>query len=202
MQPSSAFQERVFIKAGGNLAEQLLRYERGGVPLPFSGKGKAFDLLFPSISSAVTHPSRTCAGQEYSEAAVSPCSGCGSKRIFELQIMPQVVTMLSQSGPLKEQEDKLELGWATVFCFCCAADCEQDWSEEASDCGNTKSLSCVTVMPPLSPRHQQAHITMRITSNIHKTRISNRMHQLDLESIAEIRCTCDAKMGLYSCFVV
>ena len=114
-----AFQERVFIKAGGELSDQVLRYERSGRPLPFCGKGAAYDLLF--------------ATGEYKEDKIANCQQCGSRRTFELQIMPQLVTILSESGPLKDREEELELGWATVWCYFCAADCEsQEWQEEVA----------------------------------------------------------------------
>jgi pre-rRNA-processing protein TSR4 len=110
------FQERVFIRAGGELSDQLLRYERFGEPLPFSGKGDAYDLVFPS--------------RHYSEDRIKKCERCGSHRTFELQLMPQLVTILSESGPLKEKDEELELSWATVWCYCCSADCESGWTEE------------------------------------------------------------------------
>ena len=146
------FQERVFVRAGGDLASQVLRYERGGTPLPFSGEGPAFDLVFlpPSKSSKANttqsgshfvSPSRSdklapiviIAGREYSERNVKPCTLCGTARTFELQVMPQLVTCLGQSGPLKE--DNFEIEWATVWCYFCGKDCglenkSEMWAEE------------------------------------------------------------------------
>jgi pre-rRNA-processing protein TSR4 len=114
------FQERVFVRAAGDLADQVLRYDRGGEPLPFSGAGAAYDRVFP--------------GKVHSPRGIERCQACGAGRTFELQVMPQLVTVLSAEGLLKEREDELELGWATVWCYCCAADCtvEGGWSEEVA----------------------------------------------------------------------
>lgn len=111
------FEERM-MRHGGDVASQIMRYHRPeGQPLPYAASGEAFSKLWTSVE-----------GQEegkrvYDESGVDKCEGCGAPRMFELQLMPQLVTKLSESGPLKVQEEDLALGWATAWVFACAADC-------------------------------------------------------------------------------
>lgn len=128
-----AFQERLEVS---DAAEQVVRYEFGGVPLPYSGKSKPYNLLWtsspaPGQLSAVTRAAYAPHTQQpqfkrYDTSCrnIARCPRCDSKRTFELQLMPNLVNIVERS--LQAQSTKAgeqELGWATVWCFVCSADC-------------------------------------------------------------------------------
>lgn len=126
---------------------QVVRYEFGGVPLPFSAAGALSRALWP--------------GGTYSAAAVPPCA-CGAPRVFELQLMPNLANILrreslegmpgaaasSEEARRREVESLLGvsdapddrsaapsgIAWATAHVFVCSADCvrerEEGWREE------------------------------------------------------------------------
>lgn len=128
-----AFQERL---EASEAAEQVVRYEFGGIPLPYSGKSKPYSLLWtstpaPGQSSAVTRATYAPQQQQptfkrYDTSCrnVPRCPHCNSARTFEMQLMPNLVTIVEKS--LRSQSSKeaeKELGWATLWCFVCSADC-------------------------------------------------------------------------------
>lgn len=108
------------VRSGGELSDQVLRYERAGAPLPFC-VDEAYETLFN--------------GKKYDASKVERCS-CGSRRVFEVQLMPQIVSYLSKDGLLKDKEDEMEITWSAVWVFCCEKDCgiderkEEAWKEE------------------------------------------------------------------------
>lgn len=129
-----AFQER--LEAGG-AAEQVVRYEFGGVPLPYSGKSKPYSQLWttaplPGQTSAITRAqyapqSQQPAFKRYDSSCrnVPKCTHCNSSRTFELQLMPNLVTIIEKSLQSQSMKGKSEgeLGWATLWCYVCSADC-------------------------------------------------------------------------------
>lgn len=129
-----AFQERL---EASDAAEQVVRYEFGGIPLPYSGKSKPYNTLWtsaplPGQSSAVTRASYAPQSQQptfkrYDTSCrnIPRCVHCNSQRTFELQLMPNLVTIVEkslQSNRPAGKTDK-ELGWATLWCYVCSADC-------------------------------------------------------------------------------
>lgn len=135
-----------FMRRIGPEPRQVVRYEFGGVPLPYSAAGALFRALWP--------------GGVYNAAAVPPCA-CGAPRVFELQLMPNLANILrreslegvpgaaaaSEDARRREIETLLGVGdapddrsaapsgiaWATVHVFVCSADCVREregWSEE------------------------------------------------------------------------
>lgn len=79
-----------FVKRVSSDGTQVVRYEFGGQPLPFNGQGPSYDLLWPREPS----PSSS---RRFNDAKVPPCEACGGPRIFELQLMPNLVNVLRPS---------------------------------------------------------------------------------------------------------
>ena len=97
---------------------QILRHQRNGLPLFFAAD---------SISSQIL------------QGSVPKCEWCGSKRVFEFQIMPGILAILPTSETKASQatHDKtkkriwdLDLGmeFGTVLVFTCERDCWHDGS--------------------------------------------------------------------------
>lgn len=140
------------------------RYDLSGTPLPYMSD-KAFDTLFPAPLAPplpvtkpdfkVVHtPKRT-----YDLSKIPPCPACKSQRVFECQLMPNLVNVLRQGearsvtsmsdderrkvveAALKggNKEEKSGMEWGTCMVFSCEKDCrvgekgeeERDvWREE------------------------------------------------------------------------
>jgi pre-rRNA-processing protein TSR4 len=136
------------------------RYELSGTPLPFSSDN-VFNSLFPSPPAptlpitkpafTVVHtPTRTYA------PSIAPCPSCQAKRVFECQLMPNLINVLRQTGGVetskmtdeerrKTVENTLKgretggdgtrnMDWGTCMVFSCEKDCCPDpdgWREEA-----------------------------------------------------------------------
>ncbi|XP_062375378.1 programmed cell death protein 2 [Sardina pilchardus] len=73
---------------------QVLRYERGGVPLWVSSEHKTLEENIPKCP-------------------------CGAKRIFEFQIMPQLLINL------KVDSTDASIDWGTLLVYTCADSCQQ-----------------------------------------------------------------------------
>ena len=95
------------VRSGGELSDQVLRYERAGTPLPFC-LDESYEQLFTN--------------RKYDSSKVDKCK-CGSKRVFEVQLLPQIISYLSKDGLLKDKEDEMEITWSAVWVFCCERDC-------------------------------------------------------------------------------
>ncbi|KAJ4473721.1 programmed cell death protein 2 [Lentinula aciculospora] len=139
-----------FTKRVGYEGEQCIRYDLNGTPLPFSSD-KIFESLFPtpvSDSLPVTEPDfKIVLPQKRiytsSDGVLSPCKICKGKRIFECQLMPNLINILRniESRPSKTLSDEdrrtavqqtlkggSEKGmeWGTCMIFSCKNDCRVD----------------------------------------------------------------------------
>ncbi|KAJ4492658.1 programmed cell death protein 2 [Lentinula edodes] len=138
-----------FIKRVGYEGEQCIRYELNGTPLPFSSD-KIFESLFPTPSSdplpvtkpdfKVVFPQRRTYSP--SSSVLSPCPSCKGKRIFECQLMPNLINILrgveSNSKKLSDEERRAAvqktlkggsekgMEWGTCMIFSCENDCRID----------------------------------------------------------------------------
>jgi pre-rRNA-processing protein TSR4 len=130
-----------------------------GVPLPFASD-KVFDLLFPApppVSLPVTKAAFKVVPiqkQMYDPSFLSPCPSCKSKRVFECQLMPNLINIL-RSGEMekklteKERKQVVEralkgshtsnvwgMSWGTCMIFSCEKDCcvDDDGAFQAREC--------------------------------------------------------------------
>ena len=129
------------------------RYELGGMPLPF-GSDKFFDLLWPKPTQEplpttkpdfkVIRPQR----RHYDPSAVPPCQSCRGARVFECQLMPNLINVLRPSWEEQDEEkrkkmtdgqrrklvekalmkgvdknEKKGMEWGTCLLFSCSKDC-------------------------------------------------------------------------------
>jgi len=155
-----------FTKRVGFEGDQCVRYELEGTPLPYASDS-VLDSLFP-LSPApllpVTKAAFTVvppAKRTYNPASIPPCPVCKSKRVFECQLMPNLINVLS-TGDSKDQQKKLTdeerrklveqelkgsssagrrgMEWGTCLIFSCSKDCSltddgkearESWREEA-----------------------------------------------------------------------
>lgn len=93
----AAFQARL-----SRASDQVLRYCRAAGAKP----------LWPSLE-----------GQP-KESDIPPCLNCGSSRMFEFQLLPQLLYFL---GVQNETEND-SLDWATIAVYTCAASCNKSGS--------------------------------------------------------------------------
>ena len=116
------------------------RYELGGNPLSYQTDA-VFQRLFP-----VSQPN--VAKRVFSSSSLPKCSRCGSDRIFECQLMPNLINVLGSAfakGPTeppkvisdaerrkaveRELKERSGMEWGTAMVFSCAADCCPDGRE-------------------------------------------------------------------------
>ncbi|KAI9284782.1 programmed cell death protein 2 [Umbelopsis sp. AD052] len=123
------FTERV-----GAWPEQCVRYEFGGSPLLFSNSDQAAKSLIVSSSDGYG---------VYSNSQLPVCPHCGSKRTFEFQLMPHMLSLLSvtEHAMIEEQtldktgKDQWNVGmeFGTVMIFVCENDCNGSTSTDVED---------------------------------------------------------------------
>ena len=144
----------------------MYRYELGGIPLPFASDVLSKQ-LFPlsphgSTSTTVTRAafnSRNPATRRgFNAASIPPCPNCGSRRVFEYQLMPNLINILGRDSStggedvtsderrkeaiqrlLKGDPDGRGMEWGTILVFTCEKDCctvasdkenQSAWTEE------------------------------------------------------------------------
>jgi len=127
-----------FIKRVECEGKQCIRYEFGGNPLPYQSD-PIFQKLFPTPQPGVTK-------RILSHSSLTKCSKCGSGRVFECQLMPNLINVLGSANGLsqplkaisdaerrkaleKELKERKGMEWGTVMIFSCAADCCPDGRE-------------------------------------------------------------------------
>lgn len=131
------------------------RYELNGIPLPF-GSDKVFDLLWSTKPTQeilpttkpdfkVIRPQR----RRYDPSTVPPCESCGAARVFECQLMPNLINILRPSWEEQDEgkrmkitdeqrrklvekafrkgavgkDEKRGMEWGTCMVFSCSKDC-------------------------------------------------------------------------------
>lgn len=99
---------------------QVIRYEWEGNPL---------------LASHLSHVDEFGGEVSFPFPIVVPCTHCGSKRVFECQLMPAILSVLpvGQSDflrhiPRSNREPSsmyatLEMDWSTILIYSCSADC-------------------------------------------------------------------------------
>jgi pre-rRNA-processing protein TSR4 len=138
------------------------RYELGGVPLPFASDS-VFDRLFPAPpkpnlpvtkphSMVIPPPKRT-----YDPSSIPICPYCKGKRVFECQLMPNLINVLSKNdhqnekGKIKQSDEErrrevekamkgsvdiesVGIEWGTCIVFSCEKDCCIENGADAKSC--------------------------------------------------------------------
>jgi len=152
-----------FTKRVGFTGEQCLRYELQGIPLPFASD-KAFELLFPAAAQAPLPVTKgdfkvvPATKRSYSTASIPSCPCCKSSRVFECQLMPNLINVLRDSiddkqsdvrkltdeQRIKAVQDVLKrskesgsrgMEWGTCMVFSCGNDCRlNDGGKEDKEC--------------------------------------------------------------------
>ena len=135
--------------------------------MPFASDG-LYNQLFPlssdkpgltTVTKSTSSVQHQLPGRGYDETSISPCQHCGSRRIFECQLMPNLINIISGNTNnggedvtttdeqrkeavqtlLKGNADGRGMEWGTILVFSCEKDCclgpgnreEQDtWNEE------------------------------------------------------------------------
>lgn len=137
-------------------AEQCIRYDLNGVPLPFS-TDKVFDLLFPAPTTLPRAVMKAdfmvvpTAKRTYNPSSLSPCPNCQSKRVFECQLMPNTINVLRDGSTdstknmsdeerrkavqkaLKGSDGNRGMDWGTCMVFSCEKDCCMENGQDARE---------------------------------------------------------------------
>ncbi|WFD42405.1 hypothetical protein MPSI1_001048 [Malassezia psittaci] len=129
---------------------QVIRYELGGAPLPFTNVGSTYRALWPN--------------DHFDPSKIAPCPKCNAPRIFEAQLMPNIANLLKANhlqgrqttdGTDSERRRRAEIAsllgiemenagdtakfatgiaWSTAMIFVCGKDCcsaeGEMWTEE------------------------------------------------------------------------
>ncbi|KAL0240642.1 hypothetical protein I308_106440 [Cryptococcus tetragattii IND107] len=74
--------------------KQVLRYELGGVPLPYSSASPLTRKLFPGCEKPLTKDEELDLSALYTLKSIPTCPRCGGKRVFELQLVPSLINIL------------------------------------------------------------------------------------------------------------
>ncbi|KAG9100892.1 hypothetical protein FRC06_003573 [Ceratobasidium sp. 370] len=150
--------DEVFQRFASRVAEEGTQYELGGTPLAFH-TDDVYKKLFPpgsvapGTAIAVTNAAHAVSPlapprPTYDPSAVAPCGHCGGRRVFECQLMPNIINLLKrqQAGSDDSEEGRkklvaaalggqggLGMEWGTCMVFVCEADCcdgRECWREE------------------------------------------------------------------------
>ncbi|KAF7308663.1 PDCD2-C domain-containing protein [Mycena chlorophos] len=137
-----------FTKRVAHNSDQCVRYELEGTPLPYACDS-VFNLLFPLPASPpppVTKAAFTVippVRRVYDPSSIPVCPICGAKRVFECQLMPNLINILradnknerrmSDEERRKYVEQELKgtgssrgMNWGTCLVFSCSKDCSVD----------------------------------------------------------------------------
>ncbi|KAJ7050557.1 programmed cell death protein 2 [Mycena amicta] len=137
--------------------QQCVRYELEGTPLPYASDN-VFNSLFPLPTSPVAPVTKAAftvtppVKRVYDPTSIPACPVCNSKRVFECQLMPNLINVLRASDDAKPKrmtdeerrkfvEQELKRGggsrgmeWGSCLVFSCSKDCSLDANErEARD---------------------------------------------------------------------
>lgn len=108
--------DAAFLRFSDRLAQnpsQVLRYEFNGTPLLYSGSDAVaarFGVV-PGKTKAQVTPSQ----------GMPRCEYCGAKRVFELQLVPGLISALEDAHV--DLEEGME--WGTIILGVCADDCAE-----------------------------------------------------------------------------
>src|SRR5712672_2475672 len=145
----------------------MCRYDLGGIPMPFASDDLYRQLFLLSseksgltnVTGAAFDVQQQLPRRGYSATSVPFCSHCSSRRVFECQLMPNLINILGGSSSagggdstttdeqrketlrqlLKGDPDGRGMEWGTVLVFSCEKDCCQGpivkekqgtWTEE------------------------------------------------------------------------
>lgn len=139
-----------FARRLGSHSSQVVRYEHGGQPLPFSAAGPLFRKLWPQGLHG-----------GFDASSVPACEKCGAPRVFEVQLMPNLANLLrkeqlsdaaAESGADDQRQTEIAsllglkdaassdirtgIAWSTAMVFVCSKDCcqqSESWTEEWVD---------------------------------------------------------------------
>lgn len=119
---------------GAFLTHTGISYEFGGSPLLFSNSDQAAKTLIASSSDGYG---------VYSNAQLPVCPHCGSKRTFEFQLMPHMLSLLSVTEHAMREEQTLDktgkdqwnvgMEFGTVMIFVCENDCNGSTPTDSED---------------------------------------------------------------------
>lgn len=129
------------------------RYDLDGVPMPFA-TDDLYKQLFPllpgkSVSETVTKAVFTAPHplprSGYDAASITSCPHCGSRRVFECQLMPNLINIIGAGSSAdgdrgattdKERQEVMRkllkgegdsdsrgMEWGTILVFSCEKDC-------------------------------------------------------------------------------
>ncbi|KAG8959735.1 hypothetical protein FRC03_007552 [Tulasnella sp. 419] len=111
-----------FAKRVANEGQQCVRYELSGAPLPFQSTDGVYKKLFPSrlptmtttggrVGSVVTKGAFAVATSEeptgkhvYDPSSIPSCPYCKGPRVFECQLMPNMISVLKRPSDGKQKK--------------------------------------------------------------------------------------------------
>ncbi|KAH9072183.1 programmed cell death protein 2, partial [Lactarius deliciosus] len=132
-------------------AVSAFAYDLGGIPMPFADDD-IYKKLFPLLPgksglATVTKFNASSPRRGYDATSIPSCPHCRSRRVFECQLMPNLINILGTGssadgdrGATTEEERKevaeahgRGMEWGTILVFSCEKDCclgPDAWSEE------------------------------------------------------------------------
>lgn len=145
-----------FTRRVGYQPDQCIRYELGGTPLPFA-KDPVFDRIFPLPTSKAVFVTKAqftaqsaASQRSYEPSTLPSCPHCGDQRVFESQLMPNLINILrtptgtagrkqTDEERRREVEELLKHGqcgmeWGTCLIFSCKKDCCLEDGKDIRSC--------------------------------------------------------------------